>query len=41
MILETYTFVYVVISLVGIFSGFVVLFGLLAANDSTGGPRSF
>src|SRR6266513_2970184 len=32
MILETYTFVHVVISLVGIFTGLIVLFGLLAGK---------
>lgn len=30
--LSTYTFIHVVISLIGILSGFVVMFGLLAAN---------
>jgi hypothetical protein len=30
--LSTYTFIHVVISLIGIFSGVVVMFGLLAAN---------
>ena len=32
----TYTFIHVVISLVGIFSGFVVMYGLLAAKRLDG-----
>ncbi len=41
MTTATYTFVHIVISLVGIFSGFVVVFGLSLRNDSTVGQRSF
>jgi hypothetical protein len=41
MILETYTLVHVVISLVGIFSGFVVLFGLLVAKRLDGWTKIF
>ena len=41
MILETYTFVHVVISLVGIFTGLIVLFGLLAGKRLDGWTKSF
>ena len=39
--LRSLTFLHVAISLVGIASGFVVMYGLLTANDSTSGRRSF
>jgi hypothetical protein len=41
MILTIYTLVHVVISLVGIFSGFVVLFGLLAGKRLDGWTKLF
>jgi len=41
MILETYTFVHVVISLVGIFTGLIVLFGLLAGKRLDGWTKWF
>jgi uncharacterized membrane protein len=41
MILTIYTLVHVVISLVGIFSGFVVLFGLLAGKRLDGWTKWF
>jgi hypothetical protein len=41
MILETYTFVHVVISLVGIFTGLVVLVGLLAGKRLDGWTKWF
>jgi hypothetical protein len=37
----TYTYIHVVISLVGIFSGFVVLFGLLASKRLNGWTALF
>ena len=41
MILEIYTIVHVLISLVGIFSGIVVLFGLLSGNRLDGWTKLF
>jgi hypothetical protein len=41
MILATYTIVHVIISLVGIFSGFVVLCGLLAGKPLCGWTKLF
>ncbi len=41
MILETYTFVHVVISLVGVFTGLIVLFGLLAGKRLDGWTKWF
>ena len=41
MILEIYTIVHVLISLVGIFSGFVVLIGLLTGNRLDGWTKLF
>src|SRR5437762_10906628 len=41
MILETYTFVHVVISLVGIFTGLIVLFGMLAGKRLDGWTKWF
>jgi len=41
MILAIYTLVHVVISLAGIFSGFVVLFGLLAGKRLDGWTKFF
>lgn len=41
MTTATYTFIHVVISLVGIFSGFVVLFGLLASKRLDGWTALF
>jgi hypothetical protein len=41
MILGTYTFVHVVISLVGIFTGLIVLFGLLAGKRLDGWTKWF
>jgi hypothetical protein len=41
MILETYTIVHVLISLVGIFSGIVVLFGLLSGKRLDGWTKLF
>src|ERR1700730_2256548 len=37
----TFVFVHVLLSLVGIFSGFVVLFGMLAAKRLNGWPATF
>jgi hypothetical protein len=41
MILNVYTIVHVIISLLGIFSGFVVLFGLLAGKRLDGWTKFF
>jgi len=41
MLLTAYTFVHVIISLAGIFSGFVVLFGLLAGKSCNGWTALF
>jgi hypothetical protein len=41
MILEIYTLLHVIISLIGIFSGFVVLFGLLSAKNLDGWTKWF
>jgi hypothetical protein len=41
MILAIYTFIHVVISLIGIFSGFVVLFGLLSGKRLEGWTKLF
>src|SRR5437868_11601053 len=41
VILAIYTLVHVVISLAGIFSGFVVLFGLLAGKQRDGWTKFF
>jgi hypothetical protein len=41
MTTATYTFIHVVISLVGIFSGFVVMFGLLASKQLDGWTALF
>jgi hypothetical protein len=41
MTTSTFTLVHVVISFIGIGSGFVVIFGLVAGNGSTVGRRSF
>jgi hypothetical protein len=41
MILRVYTIVHVLISLAGIFSGFVVLFGLLAGKRLDSWTRFF
>lgn len=41
MILEIYTIVHVLISLVGIFAGFVVSFGLLSGNHLDGWTKLF
>jgi hypothetical protein len=39
MILHIYTIIHVLISLVGIFTGLIVLFGMLAGKRSTPGPN--
>jgi hypothetical protein len=41
MLLTAYTIVHVIISLVGIFSGFVVLYGLLAGKRLDGWTALF
>jgi uncharacterized protein YggT (Ycf19 family) len=41
MILEVYTLIHVLISLIGIFTGFVVLYGLLNARQSEGWTKWF
>src|SRR5438132_9651560 len=41
MILEIYTLLHVIISLIGIFSGLVVLFGLLSAKHLDGWTKWF
>jgi hypothetical protein len=41
MSLSTFTLLHVIISLAGIGSGFIVLFGLLTASVSTAGQRFF
>jgi len=39
--MTTFTWVHVVLSLIGIFAGFIAAFGLLPRSGSTAGPRSF
>ena len=41
MILEIFTLAHVLISLIGIFSGFVVAYGLVNAKQLMAGPRGF
>jgi hypothetical protein len=41
MILRVYTQIHVLISLVGIFTGLIVLFGMLAGKRLVDGPNGF